>query len=368
MASQSSHKSNYALAISYIVQELLQSYDAGETLNLTQLKGRAAKQFRLSGIPKMSDLLQALPISHRAKLWPFLKTKPVRTASGVAVVAVMSKPHRCPHIEYTGNVCVYCPGGPDSDFEYSTQAYTGYEPTSMRAIRARYDPYSQTVTDLDLQFNRIGNEGASLLARVLESNALPNLTSLSLSYCTIGEDGLIALVSALEQNSSLLHLDLRYANICNEQAFLTLAESLPGIKVLQQLDVDWSPGLASAMPLLLVGLRKNTSLFHFHVGGCAPTSVPPTKEETARCAGGWMREMERLGYRNRCLALMRTLEETHQPRGIWPHALARVATLPDVIFEVLCSTPAKLVPSEVMGSGETVEDTDVPTKRKRGEE
>lgn len=57
--------------------------------------------------------------------------------------AVMSKPHRCPHIAYTGNVCVYCPGGPDSDFEYSTQAYTGYEPTSMRAIRARYDPFSQ---------------------------------------------------------------------------------------------------------------------------------------------------------------------------------------------------------------------------------
>ncbi|XP_060908585.1 elongator complex protein 3 isoform X1 [Labrus mixtus] len=43
-----------------------------------------------------------------------------------------------------GNICVYCPGGPDSDFEYSTQSYTGYEPTSMRAIRARYDPYLQT--------------------------------------------------------------------------------------------------------------------------------------------------------------------------------------------------------------------------------
>ena len=38
----------------------------------------------------------------------------------------------------TGNICVYCPGGPDSDFEYSTQSYTGYEPTSMRAIRARF--------------------------------------------------------------------------------------------------------------------------------------------------------------------------------------------------------------------------------------
>ncbi len=72
---------------------------------------------------------------------PILRTKPVRTASGIAVVAVMSKPHWCPHIATTGNICVYCPGGPDSDFEYSTQSYTGYEPTSMRAIRARYDPY-----------------------------------------------------------------------------------------------------------------------------------------------------------------------------------------------------------------------------------
>ena len=51
---------------------------------------------------------------------------------------------RCPHINFTGNICVYCPGGPDSDFEYSTQSYTGYEPTSMRAIRARYDPFLQT--------------------------------------------------------------------------------------------------------------------------------------------------------------------------------------------------------------------------------
>ena len=56
----------------------------------------------------------------------------------------------------TGNVCVYCPGGPDSDFEYSTQAYTGYEPTSMRAIRARYHPFSQTRGRLD-QLKRLGH-------------------------------------------------------------------------------------------------------------------------------------------------------------------------------------------------------------------
>jgi elongator complex protein 3 len=144
-AAANSSQSNYALAVAFLVQQLIQCYDSAGTLNLTKLKGEVSKKFRLKGIPSMSDILQAIPVSHRAKLLPYLQTKPVRTASGVAVVAVMSKPHRCPHIAYTnGNVCVYCPGGPDSDFEYSTQAYTGYEPTSMRAIRARYDPYSQT--------------------------------------------------------------------------------------------------------------------------------------------------------------------------------------------------------------------------------
>lgn len=85
-----------------------------------------------------------------------LRAKPVRTASGIAVVAVMSKPHRCPHIATTGNICVYCPGGPDSDFEYSTQSYTGYEPTSMRAIRARYNPYVQARARVD-QLRRLGH-------------------------------------------------------------------------------------------------------------------------------------------------------------------------------------------------------------------
>lgn len=68
----------------------------------------------------------------------------------------MSKPHRCPHIATTGNICIYCPGGPDSDFEYSTQSYTGYEPTSMRAIRARYNPYVQARARVD-QLRRLGH-------------------------------------------------------------------------------------------------------------------------------------------------------------------------------------------------------------------
>jgi Ran GTPase-activating protein (RanGAP) involved in mRNA processing and transport len=201
------------------------------------------------------------------------------------------------------------------------------------------------ITDLDLRYNPIGNEGASFLVRSLGNNALPNLTRLCISRCGIGDGGFIALVSALEQNTSLLQLDLRANYGVSERAFLALAESLPEIKALQQIHLTWCRGLASAVPLLLEGLRKNTSLFRFHVDNCAPSSVPPTPEETAKCAGGWMQKMKRLGSRNQFLPLIRAPEERLPPRSVWPHALARVATLPDVIFEVLRSKPS-LVPKD----------------------
>jgi hypothetical protein len=202
------------------------------------------------------------------------------------------------------------------------------------------------ITDIDLENNSIGDEGAYLLARSLGTITMSNLTRLSLAQCHIGDNGFIALVSALVQNTSLLQLDLRHNQFYSERGFLALAESLPEIKVLQQIDFRWYPGLASAMPLLLAGLRKNTSLFRFHVADCAPVSIPPTTGETAKCAGGWMQEMEQLGYRNRFLPLIRAPKERLPPRGVWPRALAEVATLPDVIFEVLRCKPSLLLPYE----------------------
>jgi hypothetical protein len=109
----------------------------------------------------------------------------------------------------------------------------------------------------------------------------------------------------LEQNTSLLHLDLRYANGVSEGVFEALAESLPEIKVLQRLEVRWCEGLASVVPLLLAGVRQNTSLFCFHVEKCAPYLVVPTPKETARYAGGWIQETECLGRRNRFHPLLR---------------------------------------------------------------
>ncbi|XP_064002716.1 elongator complex protein 3 isoform X1 [Pogoniulus pusillus] len=139
-----SHAELMMMTIADIIKQLIEAHEQGRDVNLNKLKTKTSAKYGLSAQPRLVDIIAAVPPQYRKVLVPKLKAKPIRTASGIAVVAVMCKPHRCPHINFTGNICVYCPGGPDSDFEYSTQSYTGYEPTSMRAIRARYDPYLQT--------------------------------------------------------------------------------------------------------------------------------------------------------------------------------------------------------------------------------
>lgn len=147
---------NHFKVCSEIANEILILAKNGKTADLDQLKSKICSKYSMKYQPKLVDILSCIPAKSKEVVSNIFQVKPVRTASGVAVVAVMCKPHRCPHITTTGNVCVYCPGGPDSDFEYSTQSYTGYEPTSMRAIRARYDPYDQAKSRID-QLKSLGH-------------------------------------------------------------------------------------------------------------------------------------------------------------------------------------------------------------------
>lgn len=149
-------KERFLQCCSDITLELIDSLKTSKEINLNGLITKNSKKYKLKAQPRLTDVINSIPDQYKKYLLPKLKAKPVRTASGVGVVAVMSKPHRCPHISFTGNICVYCPGGPDSDFEYSTQSYTGYEPTSMRAIRARYDPYEQARGRID-QLKQLGH-------------------------------------------------------------------------------------------------------------------------------------------------------------------------------------------------------------------
>jgi elongator complex protein 3 len=153
----------YLRACADVANALVEDYEKSQLpaatkkdINLNALRGQYSKKHFLSRQPPLTDIIAAVPEQYKKYILPKLIAKPIRSASGIAVVAVMCKPHRCPHIAYTGNICVYCPGGPDSDFEYSTQSYTGYEPTSMRAIRARYDPFEQARGRVD-QIRSLGH-------------------------------------------------------------------------------------------------------------------------------------------------------------------------------------------------------------------
>ncbi|EDO42840.1 predicted protein [Nematostella vectensis] len=130
------------MTVSDIVNQLITAHEKGENVNLNKVKGKAASKYGLASQPRLVDIIAAIPHSHRKVLLPKLKAKPVRTASGIAVVAVMCKPHRCPHINMTGNICVLFHDVALNVFLF--EFHLLWQPTSMRAIRARYNPYLQT--------------------------------------------------------------------------------------------------------------------------------------------------------------------------------------------------------------------------------
>ena len=75
------------------------------------------------------------------KLQKILIKKPVKTASGVAVIALMPKPYACPH-----GRCTYCPGG----IEFNTpNSYTGKEPVTISSIKNGYDANIQITSKLN---------------------------------------------------------------------------------------------------------------------------------------------------------------------------------------------------------------------------
>lgn len=110
--------------------------DAGRVTDksaLHRLKHRLAREHGLSSVPRDAQLWAAMDGAARTRHRALLRTKPMRTGSGVAIIAVMSSPAACPH-----GKCVYCPGGPDVD---APQSYTGFEPSTMRAKSFGYDAY-----------------------------------------------------------------------------------------------------------------------------------------------------------------------------------------------------------------------------------
>jgi elongator complex protein 3 len=103
---------------------------------LAKQKLRLCREYKRKNIPTDIEIYLNASSKDSKLIREYVETKPTRTGSGVAVIAVMIKPFPCPH-----GKCIMCPGGVDSAFGTVPQSYTGKEPSTMRGIRNDYDPY-----------------------------------------------------------------------------------------------------------------------------------------------------------------------------------------------------------------------------------
>jgi len=115
---------------------------------ISKLKNKLASKHNLKKPPTNIEVLLNAQLKDIAQLKKYIITKPTRTISGVAVIAIMTKPFSCPHAK-KGGPCTMCPGGPASVFGDVPQSYTGNEPATMRGIRNFYDPYLQVFNRLE---------------------------------------------------------------------------------------------------------------------------------------------------------------------------------------------------------------------------
>ena len=109
-------------------------------------KRQLCRDLKLSRFMSNADILEYATDEEKELVSDTLKKKPTRTKSGVAIVAVMCHPHKCPH-----GRCLYCP---ESDI--APPSYTGEEPAALRGRMFEYHPYVQCFNRL-VQLKKIGH-------------------------------------------------------------------------------------------------------------------------------------------------------------------------------------------------------------------
>ena len=132
-----------------LVEQLLRKEITSDR-ELNAAKKAVSVRYKLSSLPGNSQILAAAGDEEKMWVIELLQLKPVRTISGVAVIAEMTSPAPCPH-----GLCIPCPGGPGSKF-HSPQSYMGAEPAARRAFEHGFDPYTQVSSRLK-QLSQIGH-------------------------------------------------------------------------------------------------------------------------------------------------------------------------------------------------------------------
>ena len=109
-------------------------------------KRQLCRDLKLSRFMSNADILEYAKPEEKEIVSGILKKKPTRTMSGVAIVAVMCHPHKCPH-----GRCFYCP-----ESEIAPPSYTGEEPAALRGRMYDFHPYVQCFNRLK-QLKKIGH-------------------------------------------------------------------------------------------------------------------------------------------------------------------------------------------------------------------
>ena len=84
-------------------------------------------------------LLQKKKIAANPILEKILKTREIRTLSGVAVITVLTKPYPCP------GACIYCPSVPTMP-----KSYLPDEPAAARALSLKFNPHAQVKQRIEM--------------------------------------------------------------------------------------------------------------------------------------------------------------------------------------------------------------------------
>jgi elongator complex protein 3 len=115
---------------------------------LTAFKRKISEKYKIKTLSNFElfefyqKLLKKRRIKRSKKLEKILKTRPIRSLSGIVNISVLTKPYPCP------GRCIFCPtekGMPKS--------YLSGEPAAERAKRLKFDPYLQMKRRIEmLQF------------------------------------------------------------------------------------------------------------------------------------------------------------------------------------------------------------------------
>lgn len=133
-----------------ILEELAEDLGIDKKIeSLSAIRKSVITKYNFDHFPSNKEIVQLLPKEKQGTYTKLLKIKPIRTASGISIISVMTKPYSCPH-----GVCIFCPGG---EKEGTPQSYMKTEPATMRAIENEYDPKRQINSRIK-QLREIGHE------------------------------------------------------------------------------------------------------------------------------------------------------------------------------------------------------------------